>query len=68
MNKERIIEELNKGNLVIVPTDTVYGILADATNVEAVKKVYKAKKRDTNKPLILIVDSYKMLCEYTANY
>lgn len=67
MNVRRIAKEIKRGNLVIVPTDTVYGILADATNIEAVEKVYLAKKRNRNKPFILIVDSLEMLETYTKN-
>ena len=67
MNIERIVNELKKGNLVITPTDTVYGILADALNVDAVKKVYDAKNRDYSKPFIIYVSSISMLKEYTKN-
>ena len=43
---------LETGNLVIFPTETVYGLGCDATNVEAIKKIYKLKKRPTSNPLI----------------
>lgn len=39
MNIRKIAKELKSGNLVITPTDTIYGILADATNINAIKKV-----------------------------
>jgi len=65
MNIERIVQELKKGNIVIIPTDTVYGIIADAMNKSAIKKVYDAKKRDYNKPFILYVSNKKMLENYT---
>ena len=45
-------QELCRGNLVIFPTETVYGIGADATNAEAVAKIYAAKGRPSNNPLI----------------
>ena len=64
MNIPRIVNELKAGNLVIAPTDTVYGILADATNPAAVEKVYQAKKRSRSKPLLLIVSDKKMLLDY----
>lgn len=67
MNIEKIVEQIKVGNLVITPTDTVYGILADATNINAIKKVYESKNRDKNKSLILLVDSIGMLQEYTQN-
>ena len=43
---------LEDGNLVIFPTETVYGLGGDATNIRAIKKIYKLKKRPTNNPLI----------------
>lgn len=62
---EKLIEEIEKGNLIITPTDTVYGISADATNIEAIKKVFEAKKRE-NKPLLILVSSINMLKEYVS--
>lgn len=67
MNIDRIVKEIKSGNLVITPTDTIYGILADATNITAINKVFDCKGRDKNKALILIVDSIDMLKEYTQN-
>ena len=43
---------LESGNLVIFPTETVYGLGCDATNIEAIRKIYKLKKRPTSNPLI----------------
>ena len=43
---------LENGNLVIFPTETVYGLGADATNFNAIKKIYNLKKRPLNNPLI----------------
>lgn len=51
---------------MITPTDTVYGILADATNPAAIEKVYLAKQRDRRKPLIMLVADEKMLREYVV--
>ncbi len=61
---KEVIKYLNKGGIIITPTDTVYGIMADATNDEAVKKVYEAKKRSFDKPLIVLVNSIEMLEDY----
>lgn len=61
-----LIDNIKNGNLVIVPTDTVYGISCDATNIEAVKKVFLAKQR-SQKPLIVLVSSIEMLKKYTKN-
>lgn len=61
MQEERIISELKNGNLVIMPTDTVYGIIADATKEETIKKVFNAKERSFNKPLLVLVSDKNML-------
>src|SRR3989338_7373109 len=56
----KAISVLKKGGVVIVPTDTVYGFIADAGNKKAVKKIYKIKKRPKAKPLPVFVSSIKM--------
>lgn len=60
-NLPRIITELERGNLVITPTDTVYGIIADAENPAAVQKVFAAKHRNPKKPLLLLASDLEML-------
>lgn len=55
------IKELKEGNLILYPTDTVWGIGCDATNEEAVKKVYDLKKRADSKALICLVAHQAML-------
>jgi len=67
MNIKEIVKELEKGKLVITPTDTIYGIMGDATNEETIKKVYEIKRRPLSKPLILLMDSYEMIKDYTQN-
>lgn len=66
MNIEEINKILEDGKLAIIPTDTTYGIVCDATNEEAVKNVFIAKKRDFNKPLIILVSNFDMLKKYAA--
>ena len=51
------VETMRKGGVILYPTDTVWGIGCDATNVEAVKRVYQIKQRDDSKALICLVDS-----------
>ena len=65
MNVDKICEVINNGGLVISPTDTVYGIMGDACCEEVIKKVYDVKKRNYNKPLILLMNGYEMIEEYT---
>jgi len=52
---------LLNGFIILYPTDTVWGIGCDATNYEAVKKVYKIKKRSDSKALICLVSDIEML-------
>lgn len=64
MDIGRLVEVINNGNIAVVPTDTVYGIIGDATNIDVIHKVYEVKKRDYSKPLILMVSSIDMLEKY----
>ena len=60
----RAVETMRKGGIILYPTDTVWGIGCDATNVEAVKRVYQVKQRDDSKALICLVDSDARLQRY----
>lgn len=57
MDLERAREILGEGGIIVFPTETAYGIAADARNPEAVEKVYRAKKRSRSKGLTTIVNS-----------
>ncbi len=57
---EEAVKFLERGQVVVSPTDTVYGLLADATNDKAVEKVYQIKQRDRKKPLPIFVEDIKM--------
>ena len=60
-NAENLALEVFKaGGLVALPTETVYGLAADATNGEAVAGIYEAKGRPSFNPLIIHCDSLKM--------
>ena len=52
---EELEVALKKGAVLILPTDTVYGLICDATNKKAVKKIYKIKERPISKPLPIFV-------------
>lgn len=58
---------LNKGKTILYPTDTVWGVGCDATNEEAVKRIYKLKNREESKSLIILVDSIEMLQCYVED-
>ncbi|MBQ8155625.1 MAG: threonylcarbamoyl-AMP synthase [Prevotella sp.] len=61
------VETMRKGGVILYPTDTVWGIGCDATNAEAVKRVYEIKQRDDSKALICLVDSDARLQRYIRN-
>ena len=61
------VETMRKGGVILYPTDTVWGIGCDATNVEAVKRVYEIKQRDDSKALICLVDSDARMQRYFRN-
>jgi L-threonylcarbamoyladenylate synthase len=65
-NKE-IIKNLTKGNSLLCPSDTIWGISCDATNPQAVKKIYKLKQREESKALICLVSDIEMLKNYVEN-
>lgn len=50
-------EVLNKGGVILYPTDTIWGLGCDATNAEAVKRVYEIKHRSDSKAMLVLVDS-----------
>ena len=55
---------LKKGKIILYPTDTVWGVGCDATNFNAVSKIYQLKKREESKSLIVLVSSINMLKKY----
>lgn len=60
---KKAIKLIKKGEVIVCPTDTVYGLIADAENEKAVKKVFKIKKRPTGKPIPVFVTDLKMAKE-----
>lgn len=64
---ELCVKLLSEGKVFIYPTDTIWGIGCDATNVKAIDKVFKIKNRPAGKGLIILVDSVERLKEYVKN-
>ena len=58
---EQIIETLKSGGTILYPTDTIWGIGCDATNIDAINKIFEIKKREKNKSMIILVESAKRL-------
>lgn len=67
MELNKIYNILNNGGTVVMPTDTVYGIIGDALNENSADKIYKIKNRDYKKPFIILISDIEMLCKYVKN-
>ena len=65
---EQITNALQNGGVIGFPTDTVWGLGADPTNEVAIKKIYDLKKRDGNKPLILMSSDIKYLRPFVLGF
>ena len=63
-NKEEIINTLNNGGVIAYVTDTVWGLGCLPDNEKAVKKIYEIKKREAQKPLILMSNEVYNLLDY----
>lgn len=63
INKEvhNAFEVIKNGGIILYPTDTVWGIGCDATNSEAVKKIYELKQREESKSMIVLMNSDRMM-------
>lgn len=60
----KALQTLKEGGLILYPTDTIWGIGCDASNADAVDKIFKLKKRNDNKSLICLVADDRMLKKY----
>lgn len=58
------VDTLRRGGLILYPTDTIWGIGCDATNEEAIRRVFALKQRDDAKALICLVDNANRLPRY----
>lgn len=61
---KKIVEVLEAGGIILYPTDTVWGIGCDATNAEAVQKIYALKNREDSKSMLLLTDSMAKVQAY----
>ncbi len=61
-----MLEILNQGGVILYPTDTVWGIGCDATNHNAVERIYAIKRRNEARSMLTLVDSPAMLAAYVA--
>lgn len=60
----KALEVIQQGGIILYPTDTIWGIGCDATNTEAVKKIFTLKQRDEAKSMIILLDTDNKLQGY----
>lgn len=58
---EKALQTLKSGGIILYPTDTIWGIGCDATNIDAINKIFEIKKREKTKSMIILVESEKRL-------
>jgi L-threonylcarbamoyladenylate synthase len=58
---------IRKGGVILYPTDTIWGLGCDATDVQAVEKIFSIKKRKESKSLIILVNGFQMLERYVMH-
>lgn len=63
---KKALEALQSGGLILYPTDTIWGIGCDATNPEAVQRVYELKKRADSKAMLVLLDNDNRLQQYVS--
>ncbi len=63
----KAIEVLKQGGIILYPTDTIWGIGCDATNEEAVKRIYELKQRDDSKSMLVLLDNPAKLQSYVQD-
>ncbi|MEA1963337.1 MAG: L-threonylcarbamoyladenylate synthase [Patescibacteria group bacterium] len=59
-----VADELRQGKVIVLLTDTIYGLHCVATNKKSVEKIYRIKKRNKKYPLLILIKSYCMLHDY----
>src|SRR5690349_20340853 len=62
----KCLDVLKKGGLILYPTDTIWGIGCDATNMDAVKKVFELKRRPDEKSMIILVADEKEILRHVT--
>ena len=66
-NFDKIIGLLSTGKIILYPTDTIWGLGCDASNVDAINRIYDIKQRGKDKPLLILVSDIEMLKKYIRN-
>ena len=61
------VKVLREGGVILYPTDTIWGIGCDATNEEAVAKIYRIKQREDSKSMLTLIDNPNRLFQYVEH-
>ena len=60
-NNKNLVKILKKGGVAVMPTDTIYGIVGQAENISTVNRIYNLKKRNPEKPCIILISNIEQL-------
>ena len=63
----KALKVITEGGIILYPTDTIWGIGCDATNTEAIKKIFRLKQRDEAKSMIVLIDTENKLESYISD-
>lgn len=66
-NNSNLVETFKKGGLVVMPTDTIYGILGSALLPATVERIYEIRKREKEKPCIILISDFLDLAKFKIN-
>jgi len=64
---KQAVDFLKKGKVILYPTDTIWGVGCDATQIKPVKRIYKIKQRFESKSMIILLDHPDKLAQYVKN-
>lgn len=59
-----LVNVLKNGGVAVIPTDTIYGVVGQALNKETVERIYKIKKRNPEKPFIILISNFTQLNDF----
>lgn len=62
--EKTIIEKIKQGDIGVIPTDTIYGLVGTALSQKVVKRIYKVRKRNPLKPLLILISSINDLKQF----
>lgn len=68
MKIQEIIQLLEKGEVGVIPTDTIYGIVGSALNPNTIEEIYRLRKRSFNKPFIILISKVDDLKKFDVKF